>query len=205
MSTRVIGAKPVLKSNKDILIYIANKEGITDKNELAMLLAQCDHESLGFKRLEESFNYKAATLQKTFPRYIKTVAEATQLLAQGPAAVANKVYGGRMGNTQPGDGYKYRGRSFIQLTGKNNYTAYEKLTGLKLVDNPDLLLEPLNAAIATVAYWKNTTGIRKHAQAGNIQVVSSIINTGSPNTSANRINGLTDRRLKFNKYLKELT
>lgn len=191
-------------SNKDIILLEAKKQNITNKNEIAMLLAQLDHESLGFTRLEESFNYRPDRLLAVFTRYIRNLNDSKQLLAQGPQAVANRVYGGRMGNTAPNDGWKYRGRGFIQLTGKNNYVAQEKLTGFPLVSNPDLLLDPVKAAQVSISYWKNTNGLRSSAQNGNVTRVSAIINTGNANTSPSKINGLQDRLNKFTKYIKEV-
>lgn len=204
-SNKVKEAKePIFTDNKSLLIYYAKENGITNKNELAMFLAQLDHESSSFRRLEESFNYRPENLLKVFPRYVKDLRDAQSLVSRGPAAIANRVYGNRMGNNDTGDGYKYRGRGFIQLTGKNNYSKYQGLTRLPILSNPDLLLNPKEAAIVSISYWKNTPGIVNHARMGNVVVVSSIINTGNPNTPRSRINGLQDRINKFTKYTREV-
>lgn len=200
----VVPSTSIKKDNKTIILDEAKSKGINDKKELAMLLAQLDHESLGFKKLEENLNYKADTLVRVFPWYVKGLDDARNLVSMGKQAIANRIYGGRMGNTNPNDGWTYRGRGFIQLTGKNNYTEYQRLTGLPIVTSPDILFDPSSAAVVSVSYWMNTSGLRAAAQAGDVTRVSAIINTGNPNTSPRNINGLADRKNKYTKYLKEV-
>lgn len=107
---------------------------------LAMFLAQCDHESQGFTRLEENLNYSADRLLKIFPKYF-TQNNVTDYANNG-VAIANYVYANRMGNgsVESGDGYKFRGRGYIQLTGRDNYTRCGNAIGVDLINGANLLL-----------------------------------------------------------------
>ncbi|MEQ5092560.1 hypothetical protein ABN224_21540, partial [Providencia rettgeri] len=99
------------------LIPEAMKMGITDKTELAMLLAQTHNETGGYKVMEENLKYRAETLMKLWPHRFPTLASAQALAQGGPVAIANSMYGNRMGKVAPGGGWKYRGRGYIELTG----------------------------------------------------------------------------------------
>jgi putative chitinase len=127
------------------------KTGITGKREQANILAQIQAESGGVARAE-NLNYTPEQLLKTFPNRVKSLEEAQKLVAQGPEAVGNLVYGGRMGN-EANEGFMYRGRGLIQLTGKDNYAKYGKLLGIDLVKNPDLANDPKIAKDIAVAYF----------------------------------------------------
>jgi putative chitinase len=133
------------------LVKKLTETGITGKREQANVLAQIQAESGGVAK-SENLNYSAERLLKTFPNRIKSLEEAQQLAAQGPEAIGNKIYGGRMGN-EANEGYLYRGRGLIQLTGKNNYAKYSKLLGIDLVKNPDLANDPKIAKDIAVAYF----------------------------------------------------
>ncbi len=174
---------------KEAVMQAMDQAGITGAHR-ASLMAQLDHESGGFKRLEENLNYSAKGLLKTFGKYYKTEEQA-QADARNPQAIANRVYGGRMGNSQPGDGYRYRGRGFIQLTGKDNYKAFGEMIGMDLVKNPDLAANPAIAAKIAVAYYKKRV-IDKGINAEDVASVTKAINGGSI--------GLEDRADKFAKY-----
>jgi putative chitinase len=119
---------------------------IDERLELAHFLAQCHHESMGFKKVVENMNYSSARLLQVFPKYFKE--ENVQLFASNPQRIANKVYGGRMGNVKPNDGWDFRGRGYFHLTGRANYELFEKGTGLKVLDNPSLVatLYPMESA-----------------------------------------------------------
>ena len=179
------------EGNRAALVEAMNGAGIKDPKEQAMFMAQMDHESGGFKTYEENLNYSAKGLRSTFGKYFKTDAEAAQY-ARNPEAIANKVYGGRMGNTDPGDGWKYRGRGAVQLTGKDNYTAAGKALGLDLANNPDLAKDPEVAAKVATWYWKQRN-LGLMAQDGNVEGVTRKINGGT--------NGLADRQAKYRSYL----
>lgn len=108
--------------------------------------AQVAVETGGITRIDENLNYTAAGLAKTFPSYFPTVASALPYAHQ-PEKIANKVYGGRLGNTQPGDGWKYRGSGYIQTTGKTNFAA------AGAADDPDSLRTPKPGFAAALKYW----------------------------------------------------
>jgi putative chitinase len=117
----------------------AAKFNITNNLRLAHFLAQCGHESGGFKAVSENLNYSADGLKKIFPKYFPgNIAES---YSRNPEKIASKVYGGRMGNGDEStkEGFKFRGRGYIQLTGKANYTNFAKFIGEDTVANPDLV------------------------------------------------------------------
>lgn len=126
--------------------------GIDTPVRQAGFIAQVAHESGLFSRLEENLNYSNTRLTQVWPRRFPTL-EAARPFANNPEALANSVYGGRMGNTQPGDGYRYRGRGLKQLTGRDNYTAYARASGTDVVASPDLLFEPSHAADSAAWFW----------------------------------------------------
>lgn len=193
VATKVTGGKYSggSNANKDALIKEMNAQGITDPKEQAMFMAQMDHESGGFKSYEENLNYSARGLRKTFGKYYKNDADA-QADARNPEAIANRVYGGRMGNTDAGDGYKYRGRGATQLTGKDNYKRAGAALGLDLVNNPDLAKDPANAAKIAAWYWKDRK-LGDAGKAGDVEAATRKINGGT--------NGLADRQAKYAEYL----
>jgi putative chitinase len=127
------------------------------KVRAAHFFAQTSHESGGFKSLSENLNYSADGLVKTFRKYFPDVAAATPY-ARNPEKIANKVYGGRMGNGDEasGEGFKYRGRGAIQLTGKDNYAAFAKAIGRPdVLTNPDIVSGELAFESAMFFFDKN--------------------------------------------------
>ena len=167
------------------------KYSITDINEKAMFLAQTTHESNDYKRLEESFNYRPERLFEVFKKRVGTLENAKKLCLQGAKEIADFVYGGRLGNSQD-EGYKYRGRGIIQLTGKNNYEYYGKKINIDLVNNPDLAKESNAAMEIALLFWKEK-GCGMFAKMGDVKTVTKLINGG--------YNGLADRQKRFNKIL----
>lgn len=163
---------------------------------LAHFLAQVNHESNDMRVIEEKLNYSANRLLQVFPKYFKTFDEA-KIYEYRPEKIANKVYANRMGNGDEasGDGYKYRGRGLLQLTGKNNYLKFSKwYNDSKIfVDNPDLLLQPQFAVLSAFFYWdiKNLNSyIVDNEYAYNIcKALTKKINGG--------YNGLDDRWQRF--------
>ena len=146
---------------QELLLEDLKKQGITDTSALGNIMAQVQAES-GFKpRSEEVGKYSAKTLynlygpeqSKNKPRF-QSMEEAQALVSKGPEAVGNLLYGGRMGNAAD-EGYKYRGRGLIQLTGKSNYEKYGKLIGVDLVENPDLANNPEIASKLAAVYFKD--------------------------------------------------
>lgn len=178
-------------ARKDELIKAMDAGGITDQKSKAMLMANLDHESGGFTKNEENLNYSAKRLQEVFPKYYKTP-EAARADAGNPEAIANKVYGGRMGNTDAGDGFKYRGRGDIQLTGKSQYEEMGKKLGVDLVNNPDLAKDPKISAQIAVQHWKSS-GADRAAMAGDQDRARKLTNGGT--------NGLADVKSKYDGYL----
>jgi predicted chitinase len=134
--------------------------GITDKKAQANIMAQVHAESGGVAK-SESLNYTPERLMQIFPKKFRDISEAQQVAAGGEQAIAERVYGGRMGNTAAGEGFKYRGRGLIQLTGKDNYKKFGDLIGVDLVSNPDLANDPDIARKLAVAYFaeKQKSGV----------------------------------------------
>ena len=181
---KVSGTKPVKissSSGKEAMISAMDSNKITDPIERAAIMAQVGHESGNFTTLSENLNYKPEQLLKIFPKYFKTPEQAKETAAQGPAAIANKVYGGRMGNDTGEDGFKYRGRGFIQLTGKNNYKKFG------VDNNPDSVTEITKAADTAIQFMKGYKG-----SWSNIESVTKFVNGGTI--------GLKDRIEHFEAY-----
>lgn len=156
-------------------------------NRLAMFLAQTGHESAGFTRRVENLNYSAARLCAVWPSRFASEA-AAQAYAHNPSKLADQVYGGRMGNTRPGDGFRYRGRGYIQLTGREAYRAVGALVDQPFEENPDLVAQPAGALLAACGYWTHRR-LNLLCDQGDIRKVTSVINGG--------LNGLDDRRALF--------
>jgi putative chitinase len=122
--------------------------------ELDEFLAQILHESAMLTRLEEGLSYsRAERIADVWPSRFPSAAAAAPFV-RNPEALANKVYGGRMGNDQPGDGWRFRGRGLIQVTGRANYTALAEVLGEPLVSDPGRLLRPELAVRSAVAWWE---------------------------------------------------
>ena len=178
---------------------VASKFEINTPLRLAHFLAQCGHESGGFKLTQENLNYSAKGLNGIFKKYFPTLESAVPY-ERKPEKIANKVYGGRMGNgtEASGEGWKFHGRGFIQLTGKENYTAFTKSIGEDCVNNPDLVASKY--ALASAAWFFNKNGLHKMADGGaNDATVTSITKRVNGGTI-----GLPDRIKHFNEYYKLL-
>ncbi|MDE2022025.1 MAG: glycoside hydrolase family 19 protein [Patescibacteria group bacterium] len=121
--------------------------------DIQAFLGQVLIESARLESLQENLSYSSSRLMQVWPKHFPTLSDA-QPYAHNPEALANRVYGGRLGNTAPGDGWKYRGRGLIQLTGKANYATTGKLVGLDLLGNPDLLIQPAHALQVSIKWWE---------------------------------------------------
>ena len=165
--------------------------GITTRRRAVHFLAQIGHESAGLSRTEENLNYSAQRLREIWPS--RFTAEQAASYARQPERIANRVYAKRMGNGQEssGDGWRYRGRSPIQLTGKDNYARMAELTGLPLVDMPALAIEVEEGALVAAAWWQ-ANGLNVLADSGDILAVSRRVNLGTTKTNA-KPHGLQDR------------
>jgi putative chitinase len=133
----------------------ASKFNITTNLRLSHFLAQCAHESGNFKAVNENLNYSKDGLVKIFPKYFP--GNLAESYARNPEKIASRVYGSRMGNGDETtkEGYKFRGRGFIQLTGKNNYTNFTKFIGEDCVANPDLVSTKYPLASAAFFFESN--------------------------------------------------
>jgi putative chitinase len=163
-----------------------SKFGILSPNQQASFIGQCGHECGHFRILEENLNYKAATLMKLWPKRFPTQ-EVANAYAGNPKKIANMVYANRMGNRDEasGDGYRFRGRGCIQLTGYSNYFHAGKALGVDLVMNPDLVATPKYAALTAGWFW-STHNINQPAESKDLLRVTKLINGGTI--------GLDDRR-----------
>ena len=174
------------------------ENSITDTKEIAQFCAQCAHESGGFRRLIENLNYSAEALARTWPNRFALADKTPNLLAKDiarkPEMIGNYSYANRMGNGSPesGDGWKYRGRGIIQLTGKNNYEAAQDALGIQCIDNPDMISGIDCAARVAVWFWvKNKCG-----KAANFEAQTRIINGGTK--------GLDDRRSRLARAIAQI-
>ena len=164
-------------------------------NRLAHFISQCSHESNNFTRVEENLNYSEEVLLKIFPKYFTP--KLAEEYARKPRFIANRIYADRLGNgsEMSGEGWTYRGRGYIQLTGKQNYINFDKECTDNIVANPDLVATkyPL---ISAAWFWK-ANGLNELADRGSdsetISKITKRVNGGSI--------GLSDRIIKFNKIL----
>lgn len=143
--------------------------------EIPDFLGQVLHESGHLERMEENLNYSAERMCVIWPSRFPSVGAAAPF-ARNPEALANKVYGGRLGNTSPGDGWKYRGRGLLQVTGRDNYTAVGKAIGVDLVAKPELMATPAIALRASIAWWEKNV---PDSVMGDIVRVSKRVNGGT--------------------------
>ncbi len=162
---------------------------------LSHFLAQCGHESAGFKAVQENLNYGAKGLLGIFKKYFPTEAKALQY-ERKPEKIANLVYGSRMGNGDEasGDGYKFRGRGYIQLTGKSNYAAFGKAINEDITTNPDLVATKY--PLLSAAWFWSSNGLNTLADKGaddaSVTAITKRVNGGTI--------GLPDRIKHFKEY-----
>ena len=148
---------------------------IVGAKRIAAFIAQVGHESSQLTHLVENLNYSADALRITWPsRFDAGLASA---VARKPEQIANIAYGNRMGNSATGDGWKYRGRGLIQITGKDNYRACGEALGLDLIAHPELLEKPQHACMSAAWFWA-TSGLNTLADAGKFDAITQRINGG---------------------------
>ena len=160
----------------------------------AAFIGQCAHESNNFKTLEENLNYRPETLIKVWPSRFPDLQTADKY-AHNPQLLANKVYAGRLGNSQENDGWNFHGRGLIQLTGRENYANCGSGLGVDLIGHPDWLLDPQYAALSAGWFW-NKKGLNALADAQDLDTMTKRINGG--------LIGLDDRKAKIAKALSVL-
>ncbi len=162
---------------------------------LCHFLAQCGHESGNFKAVNENLNYGAKGLRGVFPKYFPTDALAAEY-ERKPEKIANKIYGGRMGNgpEASGEGYKFRGRGYIQLTGKDNYSAFDKVVAEDITANPDLVATKY--PLLSAAWFWNSRKLNEIADKGatdaEVTAITKKVNGGTI--------GLDDRIKHFKEF-----
>ena len=173
-----------------ILLPAAKEFGIADNpGEFEEWLVQIGHESAHLNRLVENLNYSARGLMATWPKWFPDLETATKYARQ-PDKIANYVYAGRMGNMEPGsgDGYRYRGRGLIQITGRTNYEACGKGIGQPLLSFPQKLEDPIQAARSAAWYWRSRN---LDAVVGDIEADTKAVNGG--------LTGIEDRKALYTK------
>jgi putative chitinase len=179
---------------------VAAKFQINTPLRLAHFLAQCGHESGGFKHTNENLNYSADGLKKIFPKYFAQAGLA-ESYARQPEKIASRVYGGRMGNGDEStkEGFKFRGRGYIQLTGKSNYTEFDKFVDDDILGNPDLVATKYPLLSAAWFFHKNGLNAisDKGADDATVTSVTKRVNGGTI--------GLPDRIKHFKEYYSLLT
>ena len=166
---------------------------IVGAKRIAAFIAQVGHESGHLRRLVENLNYSADALRMTWPSRFDV--ELATAAARKPEQIANIAYGNRMGNTAPGDGWEYRGRGLIQITGKNNYRACGEALSLDLIAQPELLEKPQHACMSAAWYWA-TNGLNTLADSRKFEAITQRINGGQ--------NGAADRQALYARALKVL-
>ena len=187
-------------NNSDYLLARAVDAGMSDPHELAIFMGQMQVESAGFSRLSENLNYSGKRLLQVFGKRngVDTLVEAEALARQGPEAIANAMYGGewgkRLGNTEPGDGWRFRGRGFIQITGRSNYEHFGQVLGIDLAGNPDLAATPEVGAAIAVQYWRER--VVRHGLQHDVTLATKAINGGRE--------GLTQRELAASQWTDRL-
>ena len=173
---------------------VQEKFEINTPLRLAHFLAQCGHESGGFKVVSENLNYGAAGLQSIFKKYF--TAESAKEYQRKPEKIANIVYANRMGNGNQasGEGYKFRGRGFIQLTGKENYTSFDKVVEDDIIANPELV--STKYPLLSAAWFFHKNGLHKIADEG---ATDAVVTKVTKRVNGGTI-GLPDRIKHFNEY-----
>lgn len=186
---QIIKGNPYVKEWYDALAAILPNYEINTPPRVAAFLAQCAHESGGFKFLKENLNYRAATLRKVFPKYFPTDALATQY-AGHQEKIANRVYANRMGNgpEESGDGFRFCGRGLIQLTGKENYSWFAASLGMEVSDVPEYLAT-FEGAIQSACWFWESNNLNQWADKGDILTLTKRINGGTI--------GLEDRKKHY--------
>ena len=176
----------------DAAMEILPKYEINTPNRIAGFFAQTGHESMNFTALSENLNYRAETLEKLFSKYFSKAGRNAADYAKQPEKIANIIYGGRMGNVQEGDGYRFRGRGVIQLTGRDNYTAFGKSVGMSPEQVIDYVQTKKGALESACWYW-NSRKINTACDNNDIVLMTKLVNGGTI--------GLEDRRKHYEQAL----
>lgn len=189
---QLIPGNPYLDNWFDALCEILPEYEINTPERVAAFIAQCAHESGGFRALKENLNYKAETLRRIFPKYFPTddIARQYASLPNKQEAIANRVYANRMGNgpEESGDGFRYCGRGLIQLTGKDNYTWFAASLEIPVEEAAEYL-QTFEGAVQSACWFWETNNLNQWADKGDILTLTKRINGGTI--------GLEDRKKHY--------
>ena len=176
---QILPGNPYLDHWHEALCKILPDYDINTPERVAAFLAQTAHESGGYKALKENLNYKAETLCKVWPRLFPNMDIANQY-AHKPEAIANRAYGGRMGNgpEASGDGFKFCGRGLIQLTGRDNYTKFAESIETPVEELPEFL-GTFEGAIQSACWFWETNNLNQFADSGDVLTMTKRINGGT--------------------------
>ena len=181
------------------LVEILPKYGINTQRRIAHFISQCAHESNNFRTLEENLNYSTEALLRVFPRYFGPGKANANEYARNPEKLANYVYmdvnrtpRGALGNTQSGDGWRFRGRGLKQLTGRNNYTAFGKTVGMTAEQAAEYVATEKGAIESACWFW-DTNKLNTIADTANVVLMTKRINGGNI--------GLSDRLRRYNQAM----
>ena len=176
---QIIPGNPNLDHWYESLCEILPDYDINTVQRVSAFLAQCAHESGGFRAIKENLNYKAESLCKVWPRYFPNIDVARQY-AQQPEKIANRAYANRMGNgpEESGDGWKFCGRGLIQLTGKDNYSRYAASTEQSLAEASEHLTT-FEGCVQSAAWFWEANNLNQYADSGDILTMTKRINGGT--------------------------
>lgn len=195
--------RAMIPSNKEVEAWCEElnkalpKYGITTDERIAGFVSQCAHESMDFNAMSENLNYREDTLNKVFPRYFGPGKRNAAEYAKNPEKIANYVYmdefrTSKLGNTQPGDGWRFRGRGLKQLTGRDNYTRFAKDYGMT-AEEAAAWVETKEGALASALWFWKTNNLNPIADTGNVAALTKKINGGDI--------GLADRQARYAKAM----
>jgi putative chitinase len=176
---QIVPGNPYIEHWHEAFCEILPDYDINTRARLAAFLAQCAHESGGFRAIKENLNYKAASLTKVWPRYFPNM-DVANAYAQQPEKIANRAYANRMGNgpEESGDGWKFCGRGLIQLTGKDNYSRYAQSTEQSL-DEASEHLTTFEGCVQSAAWFWEANNLNQYADSGDILTMTKRINGGT--------------------------
>ncbi|CAB4166669.1 COG3179 Predicted chitinase [uncultured Caudovirales phage] len=198
--------RAMIPSNKEVEAWCEElnkalpKYDITTDQRIAGFISQCAHESMDFNAMSENLSYREETLNKVFPRYFSPGKRNAAEYARNPEKIANYVYmdefrTSKLGNTQPGDGWRFRGRGLKQLTGRDNYTRFAKDYNMT-AEEAAVWVETKEGALASALWFWNTNKLNAIADTGNVAALTKKINGGDI--------GLADRQARYAKAMAAL-
>jgi putative chitinase len=193
----LIPGNPKVDAWYEALVEILPKYGVNTPRRVAHFISQCAHESNNFRSLEENLNYSADALTRVFPRYFGAGKRDATQYARQPEKIANYVYmdefrTAKMGNTQPGDGWRFRGRGLKQLTGRDNYTRFGKSVGMTAEQAAEYVATEKGAIESACWFW-DTNKLNTIADTDDVVLMTKRINGGNI--------GLEDRQQRYNRAL----